>query len=99
MNDQPTHQLIVVGANMLARQLEEYVADIKKTIENKIEVTYCDIEDEVGSALAERYEIEASELPTIMILEDDESIYKEWRGEDKPDAETIAYEVGLLTGN
>ncbi len=90
--------IYILGANMLEANLQGYVNDLTTALQGSAPVIYANTEDQFGSTLAERYEIEESQIPSILIVIEDEEIYKSWHGQDLPATDQVVYEIGQITG-
>jgi len=96
--DSTTPSIYVVGTRVFEDRLQEYVRELTAAVADQATVTYVDIESNDGAELSELLDIETERLPATLILEDDESVYKDWYGENLPDAQDVAFELGQLTG-
>jgi hypothetical protein len=59
---------------------------------------FLEIHGQDGRSVAEFYNIQESSLPAVLIVMDDDTIYKSWFGVDLPSAEDVAYDLRTITG-
>jgi hypothetical protein len=92
-------QLIyIIGPMMLSQKTDPFVAEVKSKVGDSIEVEYVDSDGQNGDELCEEFDLEQNQLPAVLILEEDHSIYKSWYGPDLPDSDQVSYEASQLTG-
>lgn len=91
--------IYIVGATMLESQLQPWRDRLAAILPPESQVIYVDINSSNGAKISEFYEIEPEKLPAIMIVMDDDTIYKSWFGPDLPSVETVTYEHAQITGS
>jgi hypothetical protein len=89
----------LIGSEMLEDILKPYGQGLDERLEGKVPVTYLDINSADGAQVTDLYEIAEEKLPAIIILENDETFYKAWYGQDLPSSEAVAFEVEQIIGS
>ncbi len=86
----------IIGPQMLMAQLRPYAESLDQKVANKVTVHLLDADGAAGAEACEAFDIDAAQLPAVMLFEDDGSVYQDWYGEDLPDIEQLAYTIGQI---
>ncbi len=77
---------------VLGRAIDDITPDESQTV-------CLDIDSGNGAQVAEFYGYMREQLPVIMIVQDDDTIYQSWHGIDLPAADVVAHYLNELTGS
>ena len=72
---------------------------VDATTPEETQTVYIDIDSGNGAQVAEFYGYTREQLPVVMIVQDDDTIYQVWQGIDLPAADVIAHYLNQLTGS
>lgn len=89
----------LLGNTMIEDRLKPLGEQIDKLTPDESQIVYLDVDGADGAKVAEFYGFARESLPVIMIVQDDDTIYKSWQGQDLPAVDVVAYEINLLTGS
>lgn len=88
-----------VGNGEFENKLRDLLNQIDGSADESIKVIYLDVNSSAGSSKADLYELDLNKLPFLLIIEDDDTLYKKWNGDELPDVHTVIYEIQSLTGS
>lgn len=80
-------------------QVKRLGEEIDAATEDAIQTAYIDIQSGNGAQVAEFYGYGLEQLPVVMIVQDDDTVYQEWRGADLPAADIVAHYIEQITGS
>jgi hypothetical protein len=66
---------------------------------DETQVVCLDIDSGNGAQVAEFYGFMREQLPVVMIVQDDDTIYQSWHGHDLPAVDVVAHHLGQITGH
>ncbi len=89
----------LVGMSMLENRLTAYGQELDKATDEKTQVVYLDVRSKDGAQVADFYDIQESSLPAVLIVMDDDTIYKSWFGQDLPRPGDVAHDVKRISGH
>lgn len=84
------------GCEDEAKKLGE---DIDALTDDAIQTVYLDVQSGNGAQIAEFYGYSLDQLPVVLIVQDDDTIYQAWQGIDLPAADVVAHYLEQLTGS
>ena len=80
-------------------QLKQLGTTIDSLTGSTIQTAYLDINSGNGTEVAEFYGYVQEQLPVILIVQDDDTVYQSWHGMDLPAADVVAHYLNELTGS
>lgn len=88
----------LLGTVPQQQQLNTLGVAIDAATPDETQVVLLDIDSGDGAKVAEFYGHSREQLPVVMIVQDDDTVYQSWSGLDLPAADVVAYTVGRITG-
>ena len=89
----------IIGTRMLENDLQRFAGELNTAAQGVYQIVYLDVDSQDGAAVAQFYSVTHEELPAILIVMDDDTIYKSWFGQTLPRADELIYELNQITGS
>ncbi len=88
----------LLGGAPHQRDLQVRGEAIDAATPDETQVVLLDIASANGVQVAEFYGFTHEQLPVIMIIQDDDTLYHSWYGHDLPAADVVAHHLNQITG-
>lgn len=88
----------LLGAAPHQRELVALGEAVDAATPDETQIVCLDIDSGNGAQVAEFYGFMREQLPVIMIVQDDDTLYQSWYGQDLPAADVVAHHLNQITG-